>query len=161
MGSESEPGLRSRIEAWLEADGWSLAPIDAPDADWLLVAVHPSQIRIQVGQKPERPDALILQASVSLSEEHRQHLAALPPPPRADLLWQLRIDLLRSQVEFDGLGEPLDRIRLHRRLFVEDLTRTAFLDRVDALRHLVLLVITRVTRALAAPGSAPASDRVH
>lgn len=157
----SEPTSRQRIERWLLADGWTVSPTDAPDAAWLLVAVHPSQIRMQVGQKTEHPDVLILQASVSLSDEHQRRLAALAPPLRADLLWDLRIDLLHSGCEFDGLGEPLDRVRLHRRLFVEDLTRTGFLERVDALRHLVLLVITRVARALAEPGAAPAFDQVN
>jgi len=157
----SEPTLRDRVEGWLEAEGWSLAEAPAPDAEWLLVAVHPSQIRIQLGQKPERPEALILQASVSLSDEHRARLATLPPAPQTDLLWELRIDLLRQGVEFDGLGEPLDRVRLHQRLYVEDLTRTRFIERVDRLRHLVLLVITHVTRALAAPGAGPAPDQVH
>ncbi|MEZ5330486.1 MAG: DUF2299 family protein [Thermoanaerobaculia bacterium] len=158
---DSEPTARERIEAWLTADGWTAEEAASPDAAWLLVAVHPSQIRLQVGQKTEHPQILILQASVSLSEEHRQQLEALAPSLRAAVLWDLRIDLLRSGFEFDGLGEPLDRVRLHRRLFVEDLTRTGFLERVDALRHLVLLVITRVSRALAEPGAAPAFDRVH
>jgi hypothetical protein len=158
---DSEPSVRERIEAWLRADGWSLAAAEAPDADWLLVAVHPSQIRIQVGQKREQPDAVILQASVSLSPEHGERLARLPRRLRAALLWDLRVDLLREQVEFEGLGEPLDRIRLHRRLYVEDLTRTGFCERIDRLRHQVLLIITRVARLLDGPGPAPSSDRVH
>lgn len=162
MASEgARRDVRTTLEGWLEADGWALTEADAPDAEWLLVAVHPSQVRIQVGQKPEHPDVVILQASVSLADEHRRRLAEAPPAARAGLLWDLRIDLLRSGVEFDGLAEPLDRVRLHQRLYVEDLTRTGFLERVDRLRHLVLLVITRVTRLLAAPGAAPAPDRVH
>lgn len=156
-----EPQVRARLEGWLAADGWTLSEAAATDAEWLVVAFHPSGIRIQVGQKPERPDVVLLQASVSLSAEHRERLTTLPPAQRVELLWDLRLDLLRSGVEFDGLGEPLDRVRLHLRLYVEDLTRTGFLERVDRLRHLVLLVITRVTRLLAAPGAGPEPDQVH
>ncbi len=150
MTSEITPkDIRDKAQQWFMDDGWSIRQEKTPDASWAIVADDGKGRKVIAGQKPGRNDQLIFQAAVIIDDITSSKINDLPEGERNDLLWNLRFELLRTDLEFMGVETPLKRVEVAGRLCFEALTKDAFLNKVSQVRKGILIVLWMLARKFA------------
>lgn len=145
---DSPEATRARIATWLLGEGWQLAEKQHEGALWLLEASDSQGRHLVVGQRAGRPEQIIFEGAVALSEPHQRQFAALPPARRQEILWELRFTLLSLGVDFHGAQEPLTRVAVGQRIYEDGLTRDRFTQRMMQVRNAILAVLWTVARHL-------------
>lgn len=143
--------IQAQIQTWLMEEGWRIRTENVPDAEWFLSGESEAQVRIGIGKKRERPDQIIIQGSVTFDQTHRNQIARLLPEERSDFLWDMRFSLLNMGVEFSGVTDTPQEVRISQRIYYDGLTKDRFLQRVSQVRNGVLNVLWMVARRLAQP----------
>lgn len=150
MDEQSFPErIKDRVQTWLMEDKWSLRKVTIADSLWAFAAEDTLGRKIVVGQKPDREDELIIQGSINIGSELANKLENLPQIEMDELLWDIRFELLRTNLEFDGIESPLERIGVNERLFFDALTKDEFLKRASDVRKGVLIVLRMLARKFA------------
>lgn len=142
---------RQTFSSWLIDEGYSVSSVESDDASWLVRAEDPAKRVLVVGQKPQRPDVLIFQASVNVSEQHTKKVAALKDSLRRDFLTNMALTLLSLGVDFNGVAHPFQRVQLTDHLHLDGLDRNRFSDTIRKMRHGILAVQLCVAKELAEP----------
>lgn len=142
-------GNRQTFTSWLVDEGYSVNSLDADDASWLVRAEDPAKRVLVVGQKMQRPDMLVLQATVNVSESHTKKVAALEDPQRRDFLTDMALTLLSIGLDFSGVGHPFRQVQLTDHLHLEGLDRNLFIATIRKLRHGILAVQLCIAKGLA------------
>jgi hypothetical protein len=140
--------LRAKITTWLLGEGWQISEKPHGDALWLLEASDSQGRHVAVGQRRGKPEQILLEAAVGLSEHHQQRFSELAPAARQELLWELRFGLLALGVDFHGAQEPLQRVVIGHRIYEDGLTRDLFAQRLFQVRNALLTVLWTVARRL-------------
>ena len=140
--------LREKVQTWLMGEGWNLREKPHGTANWLIEARDSGGRHIVVGQRQGRDDQILLEGAVAVADQHQQQLMALAPAERQAMLWDLRFSLLSLGVEFHGVEEPLKRVMIGQRIYLDGLTKDRLLQRVSLVRNGVLLVIWSIARRL-------------
>lgn len=142
MGKEeSMEATRDKVQNWLMSEGWQISEPSHPDFAWLIRAEDAGERRILVGQNKAREDRVHLEANVRISEDHRKQFESLPGETRREILWNLRFRLLQMKVDFVGVAEPIQDVILTQRIYLDGLTKDAFIQRFLAVRNAVIAVI--------------------
>jgi hypothetical protein len=158
MSSDEDP-IRLDIRDWLMAEGWVMSEREHANARWILVGEDSSKRRIVVARSRFPAEQIRIQATVELSAQHRAQFAALPANLRDAVLWDIRQRLLSMHVEFAGVGLPLERVHLNQRIYLDGLTRDAFIQRALQVKDAMISVIWSVLRHLGQePPPAPRGD---
>jgi len=145
---QSLEGTRDKIQSWLMAEGWNLAEQVHPDLAWLIRAEDSGARRILVGQNKVRQDLIHLEARVYIADEHRGKFESLPEEKRREILWKLRFRLLMMNMDFAGVAEPMEAVVLTQRIYLDGLTKDAFIQRFLTVRNAVIAVIWSITQDL-------------
>ena len=143
--------IKEQIQKWLMEEGWRIRTENVPDAEWFLSGESEAQVRIGIGKKRERPDQIIIQGSVTFQQEQQEQITQFPSAERNDFLWNMRFSLLNLGVEFSGVTEPPQEIRISQRIYYDGLTKDRFLQRVSQVRNGVLTVLWMVAKKLDQP----------
>ena len=141
---------RDKVQKWLMSEGWQISEQPHPDVLWLIRAEDAAQRRILIGKNKARPDQLHLEARVNLAQEHQKMFENLPEEKRREILWELRFRLLSMNVDFAGVAEPMQAVVLTQRIYMDGLTKDAFLQRFLIVRNAVISVIWSIIRYLEA-----------
>lgn len=139
---------RDKIQSWLMSEGWQISEQAHSDFSWLITAQDAGDRRVVVGQNKTRQDLLHLEAVVEPSDEYREMFANLPEDRRREILWKLRFQLLSMNVDFAGVGEPLEAVLLTQRIYLDGLTKDAFVQRFHLVRNAVIAVIWSIIQHL-------------
>jgi len=139
---------REKVQNWLMSEGWQIAEQSHPDLAWLIRAEDGAQRRILVGQSKAREDQIHLEARVNVGEDHRKKFEILPEKRRREILWKLRFRLLSMNVDFVGVTEPMQAVTLTQRIYLDGLTKDAFLQRFLKVRNAVITVIWSIIENL-------------
>lgn len=148
QGEGEIEATRQRVQSWLLAEGWQLTEKGHPDAHWLLEARDTAGRALVVGQRKGREVQVLLEGVVGIADAHRTGLEAISDRERSELFWTLRFTLLQLGVDFNGVQEPLERVMVGQRVYLDGMTRDSFLQRVSQVRNGVLAVIWTISRAL-------------
>lgn len=140
--------MRDKIQSWLMAEGWNLAEQDHPDLAWLIRAEDSGARKILVGRNKVRPDLIHLEARVYIADEHRGKFESLPEEKRREILWRLRFRLLMMNMDFAGVAEPMEAVVLTQRIYLDGLTKDAFIQRFLTVRNAVIAVIWSIMQDL-------------
>jgi hypothetical protein len=138
---QSPKTTRDKVQNWLMSEGWQLAEPTHPDFAWLIRAEDAGERRVLVGQNKAREDRIHLEANVRISEDHRKQFESLPDDKRREILWDLRFQLLQMNVDFVGVAEPIEEVILTQRIYLDGLTKDAFIQRFLSVRNAVIAVI--------------------
>jgi hypothetical protein len=138
---QSTETIRDRVQNWLMSEGWQIAEPTHPEFAWLIRAEDGGERRILVGQNKAREDRVHLEANVKISDDHRKLFESLPEIKRKEILWNLRFQLLQMNVDFAGVAEPLQDVILTQRIYLDGLTKDAFIQRFITVRNSVIAVI--------------------
>jgi hypothetical protein len=143
-GNEKDQSMettRDMVQNWLMSEGWQIAEPTHPEFAWLIRAKDSGERRILVGQNKAREDRVHLEANVRISDDHRKLFESLPEDKRKEVLWNLRYQLLQMNVDFVGVAEPLQDVILTQRIYLDGLTKDAFIQRFITVRNAVIAVI--------------------
>ena len=143
--------VKEQIQTWLMEEGWRIRTENVPDTEWFLSGESEAKVRIGIGQRRGRLDQIIIQGSVTFQQEQQEQIARLLEEERNDFLWNMRFNLLNLGVEFSGVAESPQEIRISQRIYYDGLTKDHFLQRVSQVRNGVLTVLWMVARKLAQP----------
>ena len=132
--------IRERVRTLLMEDEWSLRQESFPQSIWAFVAEDRLNRKIVVGQTVDREDQLIIQGAVTLNQATTDRIAQLPEDERNNFLWDLRFELLRTNLEFEGIQNPLERVQVSERIFLDALTKDTFLQRTSEVRKGVIII---------------------
>lgn len=150
MSTDTSPTeIRGKLQTWLMEDGWSIRQQSLPDTVWAFVAEDEQKRKLIVGQRSAREDEILLQGAIVIDEETGNKIAGLDEDERNNFLWDLRFELLRTNLEFQGVEIPLKQINVTERIFMDALTKDAFLQRASEVRKGVLVVLWMVNREFA------------
>jgi hypothetical protein len=141
---------RDKIQNWLMAEGWQIAEPTHPDFAWLIRAEDGGERRVLVGRHKAAEDRVHLEANVQISDEHRKLFESLPEEKRREVLWTLRFRLLQMNVDFAGVGEPMKNVVLTQRIYLDGLTKDAFIQRFLTVRNAIIAVIWSTIKDLQA-----------
>ena len=139
---------RDKVQKWLMSEGWQISEQTHPDMAWLIRADDAGGRRILVGQTKARQDHIHLEAVVDVSEEHRKMFESLPEERRREILWNLRFQLLFMNVDFAGVADPMQAVVLTQRIYLDGLTKDAFIQRFLVVRNAVIVVIWSIIQYL-------------
>lgn len=167
MTDESPSGIheqvRDRIGGWLTGDGWRIKESTPQGATWGLQADDGSGPVILVGQPASKPDRIEIYGGITVAEGHKAKLAALETTERQELIWNLRFEVARLGLGFQGIREPLHKFGVLTMVYRDALTQDNFCHRVFRVKNAVLLCLWTIGRALEGPGAATdlAEEVVH
>ena len=139
---------RDKIQNWLMSEGWQIAEQAHPNMSWLVRAEDAGGRRILVGQSKAREDVIHLEARVNIEDDYRQRFDSLPEDERRKILWDLRFRLLQMNVDFAGVAERLETVVLTQRIYLDGLTKDAFIQRFLIVRNAEIAVIWSVIQNL-------------
>jgi len=139
---------RDKIQNWLMSEGWQIAEQAHPNMSWLIRAEDAGGRRILVGQSKAREDLIHLEARVNIEDDYRQRFESLPDDERRKILWDLRFRLLHMNVDFAGVAERLAAVVLTQRIYLDGLTKDAFIQRFLNVRNAEIAVIWSVIQNL-------------
>ena len=134
---------------WLMEDGWSLRQASPEGASWAFIAEDPHDRRIIVGQKTDREDQLVIQAVVKLDDDAISRIDQLPEDERNEFLWDLRFELLRANLDFNGVMFPLKQIEVMTRIHSDALTKDIFIQRLGQVHKGVIIIQWTLMRKFA------------
>ena len=127
MSSTFSQDLKEKVCKWLKEEEWVVQQAPAPDFSWAIVASNPSGLKINLAQPKDRLDQFIIRVGCDI-QYAQSDLAKIPPQELEEFVWDLRFELLRSEVEFDGLEVPLRRISISRTLYADGLNKNRFAE---------------------------------
>nr|WP_320190173.1 DUF2299 family protein [uncultured Desulfobacter sp.] len=140
--------VRDKIQNWLMGEGWQIAEQDHPNLEWIIRAEDAGGRRILVSHSKAREDLIYLEARVNIEEDYRQRFESLSGDKRREILWDLRFRLLQMNVDFGGVGEPMQGVVLTQRIYLDGLTKDAFIQRFNIVRNAEIAVIWSVIQNL-------------
>lgn len=142
---------RSRIQSWLMQEGWQLAELHAPEAEWVISATNAAGHVLVVAQEKKALNRLAVQGSVTIDPRHRAMINALTLTQRQTLLTELRFGLLSMELDFDGVVEPLETIQVSQRVYDDGLTEDRFQQRASQVKRGVIFTIWTIAKTLEQP----------
>jgi hypothetical protein len=144
------------IGGWLRMEGWKLLETQPKEGvAWALDTEDPNRRKIGFLQLANRPEALLVYATVSYGDEENRRLGELELKRREEYLWDLRFRLLAIGVWFSGVEIPLRKITVNRTVYTEGLTRRDFMEDVGLIQRALAAVLWTYQRHM---GEQPAAD---
>jgi hypothetical protein len=150
MAEERLPDhIKERVRTLLMEDEWSLRQESFPRTIWAFIAEDLLGRKIVVGQNIDREDQIVIQGGVTLDEITTNRIEQLPEDERNNFLWDLRFELLRTNLEFSGIQLPLKHIDVSERIFLDALTKDTLIQRASEVRKGVLMIQWMLQRKFA------------
>ena len=143
--------VQSRIGQWLQEEGWQLVQETRPEFRFIIIADDGAGRKLTISQHAQKLDRVIIEAGVAIPDEQAKKIMALPRKKRQDFLWDLRFELLATDVEFSGLSEPLGRITLGQPIFYDALSKDLFMERLSEVKKALVLVVWKIARLMEEP----------
>jgi len=140
---------KTRIQGWLMEEGWKVGTASSPDALWVLTGEDSLRRHIAVAQRQNRPDQIVINGAVDVSEPHKGNWLAMEQDAKRIFALDLQIALMNIDVEFQATGkvpETPDRFIFAQRIYYDGLTKDAFLQRVSWVRRAVTLFIVLINK---------------
>lgn len=138
--------IRETVRGFLLEDQWQLGDVSGPDLAWGHLATDRQGRKLVIAQRTGRTDEIVLQANVNVHETTRAKLQALIPEDRKGFLWDLRLALLQMNVEFNGLNDDPQNIRVVSRIFFDGMSKDVFFQRLSEVRKALLTVLWMLNR---------------
>ncbi|MFQ6028751.1 MAG: DUF2299 family protein [Dehalococcoidia bacterium] len=131
------------VGAWLKEDQWEVVNFPFPQTQWALLATDTAGRTVVVAQPEDVNEFLLIQGDAVLNESTRERARQISDAELDVILWELRRELIQTDLEFRIAGEPLALIQMSQRIFFDhrnELSKDVFFQRVSKVRRGILLV---------------------
>jgi hypothetical protein len=145
--------IHDRVEHWLAQEGWSSRPLPAQTALWVLVAADAHGRRILISQSRGHEDRVLIEGRVVPSDGQSGRLDSMASSDQQELIWDIRMEMLRLGIDFSGVELPLKRIVLAESIYFEGgldgtLAKDTFFQRIEQIRRGVAMLQLILRRRL-------------
>jgi hypothetical protein len=145
--------IRGKIERWLNQEGWTVEPRSGEGVVWALLAVDRLKRRLLISQHRGHEDRVLLEARVVPSQEQAERLADAASTLTTDLMWDIRFELNRMGIDFQGVNLPFHRAVLTEAIYFEGafdsgLAKDTFFQRIEHIRRGIAMVQFLLQRRL-------------
>lgn len=138
--------LKSKVHNWLKEEGWDLQEVAQPKFSWAFV-VERTGLNLDVAQQEGKSDQCIVRIALNLIDA-KPALTKLSQDEVDELIWQLRFELARQEVEFEGVDSPLEQVAIFRTIYSDGLTKNSFSDTLGKILRAFMLLRLVLTRRL-------------
>ncbi len=138
--------LKSKVHNWLKEEGWELQEVAQSKFSWAFV-VERTGLKLNVAQQEGKSDQCIVRIAVNLVAA-KSALTKLSQDEVDELIWQLRFELARQEVEFEGVKSPLEQVAIFRTIYSDGLTKNSFTDTLGKVLRAFMLLEWMLTRRL-------------
>jgi len=138
--------LKSKVHNWLKEEGWELQEVAQPKFSWAFV-VKRTGLNLDVAQQEGKSDQCIVRIALNLIDA-KPALTKLSQDEVDELIWQLRFELARQEVEFEGVDSPLEQVAIFRTIYSDGLTKNSFSDTLGKVLRAFMLLRLVLTRRL-------------
>ena len=132
---------RLQVKRWVQ--GADTVEIDAAqlpdDVEWALQVDAAPNRTVTISQRTSIPDRLEVSMGLRMGPAHSAAFKALSDAQRARFVYALRRDAILLGVFYQGIGDPLVRMGYTRRVYVNALTQTSFMDAFYAVQNALIL----------------------
>ncbi|MDE2026861.1 MAG: DUF2299 family protein [Patescibacteria group bacterium] len=141
--------LKSDIKTWLTEDEIKASDAAAKFTDFHLQLSNAFGLGLEVDiSKLKGKSIIVFGTKLRNSPSIQQAFMALAEEEKIKVLEELKRDLIRLGVEYNISGEFSD-IVIVREIYIEDLTRTSFMDSLKIVRNATIFVISILSEKLA------------
>lgn len=130
------------VTKWLKDFDLEIKQGADPTAVWLLFAkeqLDPEDQSQAWGCAIAKPagleDRIIVQTAYSIESHLRHKIGEMTSQDRTDLLWDIRMNMLRFPIATSGLSEPLEVVNFQALIFNEAVTKTALYNAIINVRN--------------------------
>jgi hypothetical protein len=145
---DDQESVRRRVETWLADYFDDVEPFADDTALWHLSATRKAGGGIQVVLLVDNPERLIVQSCVTLKADYKQRYKNLPSEERREFIYDLQLRLLNMDVDYDGVDDPLDTVRISQHVFIESLDRERFVRKLRWVNKGALSVMVMLAQRL-------------
>ncbi len=138
--------LKSKVHNWLKEGGWKLREVVDPQFSWAF-EVERTGLKLNVAQQEGKSDQCIVRITTNLVAA-KSALAMLSQDEVDELIWQLRFEFARQEVEFEGVKSPLEQVAISRTIYSDGLTKNSFTDTLGKVLRAFMLLNWMLTRRL-------------
>lgn len=154
--------LERKVEEICLGEGIALQKVHNDMANFQLNLQFPNpQSNINVFQPKGKNDMILIGAMIEIAEPHKQKLRSLDTKKREEFIWNLRLLLAQGTVEFElkHPGDTLEFVRVHRFLYEDGFSKSAFMNALLDVNRSKLLVIWFIQREFGvSPPKGPEED---
>ncbi|MFA5300859.1 MAG: DUF2299 family protein [Lutibacter sp.] len=136
----------TKIKKWLVDEDWNITEIQAEDIRWGLHCEDQFKRKMNVIQRNNRPDQVLIIGGVILVDSMKRKMERMDIKKQQEFRWLINIELLKTNLEFQMVGTPLEKIDLSQRLYYDALTKDEFIQRVSCLRRGIILILALLQR---------------
>jgi hypothetical protein len=123
--------IETIFQKWLLKQGYSLKDDKQEGTLFQFVATNLQNLKVIITRRKEIEWGLQIWAVLNVGEEDRKKFALLAKKTRVGLLLEAKIEMARLGVEWDGLKDPLDTVKLFNHIPLDDaLTEWVFLQQI-------------------------------
>lgn len=138
----TDADLKLKIRRWLEEEGVIVKEIEHRESDFRFVLNNAFGIGLIIDiTKPKGKSFLVNGTEIKNSTEIQQKFSGLTEIEKFEFLELLKRDLLTQGIDF-GLANGIEYITITHTLYIEDLSRTLFMDSVKSVRNATTFAIS-------------------
>ncbi len=152
----SSDNLKSKVHSWLTEEGWDLQEVSQANFAWAFVA-EKTIAKLNVAQPKGKFDLCIVRIALNLVDA-QSSLSKLSQDEVDEFLWELKFELARLEVEFEGVKSPLAKVAIYRAIYSDGLTKNSFADTLGKVLRASMILQWLLTRRL---GKLSASESIH
>ncbi len=142
---ELSEDLKNKVHNWLNEEGWKLKAVSSPEFCWAFVAENSAGFKVNIAQQEDKKDQFLVRVGCNIRDA-QSHLASLSEDELEEFIWDMRFELLRSGVDFEGVGSPLQKVSIYRRIYADGLNKSSFVETVQKVMRAVLIVTWMLRR---------------
>ena len=132
---------QTRLQDWVLQEGWQVGAVQfSGDAQWAFTATNQAGHVLVIAQPKPYPDQIFIQATINFDDSVRTQLEKVNQQKRKRLFWDIRLELLRVGVEFEGVSEPLKAIVVTQRIYDDGLNKDTFAQRTYQVKSALLTI---------------------
>jgi hypothetical protein len=146
--------ILSKILQWSELAGLTVREIEDPSADFHLVVSEPKLPSIDIVHPQAESQFVLFAARVLPPEEIQTKMLDLDTKQRNELLWNIRLKLLSTSLEFRIVGAESgipSAYEIYSKLFLEGATVQNFWQTYVNMKNALMLIISLHRKFLGLP----------
>jgi len=145
---DSTVELKDLITNWLLEEGFKVKEIDDPLAIFNFYAEDDQKRNVNVIQNWKKPTQILIGTNAVFNEDIQLKIQRMDEKEREDFFWEIRFGLLQMNVGFGKVGLPFKKIELRNILYLDNLSKDVYMQRMFNVRRALVYVFMQVERKL-------------
>lgn len=134
--------LKTKIKSWLEEEGIKISEVTNQSSDFQIVLDNVFGLGLVIETtKPKNKSFLINGIKIHNTPEIQKGFSLLNTLEKFEFLEYLKRELLSQGVDFN-LSKKMDDLTIASFVYLEDLTRTLFMNSIKSIRNSATIVIS-------------------